>query len=243
MSSVTENVAALRARIMNAAAEAGRDGSAVRLVAATKMNGADAVREAIAAGVDACGENRVQEFTEKAAQDSYGVCPVHIIGHLQKNKVKYVVGKVALIESVDSLELMEAIDRRAAALGVIQDVLLEVNIGGEASKSGVSAEALPSLLCAAGDFPHLRVLGLMAIPPAASKPGENCVYFNRMYQLFIDIRAKKYDNISMTELSMGMSGDFEDAVRAGATMVRVGTAIFGPRNYDLQEAARNGSLR
>ena len=232
MSFITENVRAARSRIAEAAAEVGRDPSAVRLLAATKMNPPEAVREAIAAGVDVCAENRVQEFLEKNAANAYAGCDVHFIGHLQRNKVKYLVGAVSLIHSVDSAELLREIDRRAAALGLTQDVLLEVNIGGEASKSGVSPDALGELLVQAGEFPRARVVGLMTIPPAQTHSGENLNYFRRMYDLFVDIRRKKYNNVLMSELSMGMSSDYADAVRCGATIVRLGTALFGPRNYN-----------
>ena len=243
MGFITENVLEARRRIAAAAAESGRDASSVRLLAATKMNGPEAVREAIAAGVDVCAENRVQEFLEKNAVNAYAGCGVHFIGTLQKNKVKYLVGAVELIHSVDSPALMEEIHRRAEKLDTVQHILLEVNIGEEASKSGAPVSALPELLRRAGELPHLQVRGLMAIPPAEKVPGENRNYFRRMYELFVDIRGKKYDNVLMTELSMGMSSDYEDAVRCGATIVRLGTALFGPRNYTLQEAPRDGTLR
>ena len=224
--SIAENVAAIRARI-----DAAAQGRRVLLVAASKMNDAAAVREAIAAGVDACGENRVQELLEKNAQGAYAGAPLHFIGHLQKNKVKYLVGTAYLIESVDSVELLRMIDARARKLGVTQDVLLEVNIGGEAAKSGFEPSALPEALEISGEFSSLKVRGLMAIPPVAEASGASRPYFARMRELFIDIGAKKYDNVSMDFLSMGMSGDFEDAIREGANVVRVGSAIFGPRNY------------
>ena len=224
--SIAENVAAIRARI-----DAAAQGRRVLLVAASKMNDAAAVREAIAAGVDACGEHRVQELREKHAQGAYAGAPLHFIGHLQKNKVKYLVGTADLIESVDSVELLRMIDARARKLGVTQDVLLEVNIGGEAAKSGFEPSALPEALEISGEFSSLKVRGLMAIPPVAEASGASRPYFARMRELFIDIGAKKYDNVSMDFLSMGMSGDFEDAIREGANVVRVGSAIFGPRNY------------
>ena len=233
MSSITDRVLEAKAKIAAAAAEAGRSPSEIRLLAATKMNGPDAVREAVAAGVDLCGENRAQEFIEKNAAGAYGACPVHFIGHLQRNKIKYLVGAVALIQSVDSIDLLRAVDRRAAALGLVQDVLLEVNIGGELSKSGVAPEDLPLLLAAAAETPNAHVAGLMTIPPADVPAEQTRGYFLRMKELFVDIRSKKYDNVSMNELSMGMSGDFEDAVRCGSTIVRLGTALFGPRNYDI----------
>ena len=240
--SITENVRMARQKINAAAESAGRSGSEVRLLAATKMNGPEAVQEAIRAGVDICAENRVQEFLSKNAVNAYAPCCVHFIGHLQKNKVKYLVGAVELIHSVDSPELMDAISRRAVSLGTVQDVLLEVNIGGEASKSGVSPDGLEALLAHAALCPGLRVKGLMTIPPAVSAGEENRWYFRRMYELFVDIRRKTYDNVTMAELSMGMSGDYEEAVRCGATIVRLGTALFGPRNYDLQEAPPYGTI-
>lgn len=240
--SITENVHMARQKINAAAESVGRSGSEVRLLAATKMNGPEAVQEAIRAGVDICAENRVQEFLSKNAVNAYAPCCVHFIGHLQKNKVKYLVGAVELIHSVDSTELMDAISRRAQSLGVVQDVLLEVNIGGEASKSGVSPDGLEALLTHAAACPGLHVKGLMTIPPAVSTGEENRWYFRRMYELFVDIRRKTYDNVSMAELSMGMSGDYEEAVRCGATIVRLGTALFGPRNYDLQEAPPYGTI-
>ncbi len=240
--SITENVHMARQKINAAAESVGRSGSEVRLLAATKMNGPEAVQEAIRAGVDICAENRVQEFLSKNAVNAYASCCVHFIGHLQKNKVKYLVGAVELIHSVDSAELMDAISRRAQSLGIVQDVLLEVNIGGEASKSGVSPDGLETLLAHAALCPGLHVKGLMTIPPAVSTGEENRWYFRRMYELFVDIRRKTYDNVSMAELSMGMSGDYEEAVRCGATIVRLGTALFGPRNYDLQEAPPYGTI-
>ena len=240
--SITENVRMTRQKINAAAESAGRSGSEVRLLAATKMNGPEAVQEAIRAGVDICAENRVQEFLSKNAVNAYAPCCVHFIGHLQKNKVKYLVGAVEMIHSVDSPELMDAISRRAVSLGIVQDVLLEVNIGGEASKSGVSPDGLEALLAHAALCPGLRVKGLMTIPPAVSPGEENRWYFRQMYELFVDIRRKTYDNVTMAELSMGMSGDYEEAVRCGATIVRLGTALFGPRNYDLQEAPPYGTI-
>ena len=226
---IRKNVETVRQTI--AAALDGAD-RAVLLVAATKMNDAAAVRAAIAAGVDACGENRVQEFLEKNAQGAYDGCAKHFIGHLQRNKVNKVVGSVDLIESVGSAELLELIARRAAALGIRQDVLLEVNIGGEAQKSGVSPAEVPALLETAGKLPGIFIRGLMCVPPVQEKTGENRRYFAAMRQLFVDNSGKKYDNVSMDFLSMGMSDDYPDAVAEGANMVRVGSAIFGPRNYD-----------
>lgn len=229
--SIAENVKLVKENIAAAAMRCGRDPKEIKLVAATKMNDADRVREAIAAGVDICGENRVQELSEKLAQGAYDGCPLHFIGHLQKNKVKYIVGKVELIHSVDSVSLAQEINRRAAALGLTQDILLEVNIGAEENKSGFAPEELANALDEIAQFSSVRVLGLMAIPPICEISENNRVYFKRMKQLFIDIGQKKYDNVTMLHLSMGMSADYEVAVEEGADLVRVGTGIFGARNY------------
>jgi pyridoxal phosphate enzyme (YggS family) len=168
---------------------------------------------------------------EKQAQGAYEGVPLHFIGHLQKNKVKQVVGRVSLIHGADSRELLEVVDRVAAARGLKQDLLLEVNIGGEASKSGYAPEEIPAALEAASAFPNIRVRGLMTIPPVCERPEQNRAFFLRMKQLFVDNKEKKYDNVSMDFLSMGMSGDYTEAVACGANLVRVGTAIFGARIY------------
>ena len=232
--SIAENVAAVKENIAAAALRCGRSPDEIKLVAATKMNDSERVRQAIAAGVDICGENRVQELQEKYALGAYEGCPLHFIGHLQKNKVKYIVGKVGLIHSVDSVALASEINKRAAALGIVQDILLEVNIGAEPAKSGFAPGELSCALDAMAGFGSIRVLGLMAIPPICEKSEENRVYFRRMKQLFIDIGQKKYDNVLMQLLSMGMSADYEVAVEEGANLVRVGTGIFGARNYALK---------
>lgn len=229
--SIAENVAAVRERIAAAAIAAGRDPGEIKLCAATKMNGTAAVREAIEAGIDLCGENRVQELTQKLSENAYQGVPIHFIGHLQTNKVRQVVGKVDLIQSVDSLRLLSAIDREAARQGIVQDILLEMNLGGEESKSGFSQEELPELLPKIGNFSNICVRGLMTIPPICQKSGDNNKFFQKMLVLSVDITEKKYDNVSVDVLSMGMSDDFTDAIRCGSTMVRVGTAIFGARDY------------
>jgi pyridoxal phosphate enzyme (YggS family) len=233
MSTIAENVAKIRETMAKAAKEAGREPGEILLCAATKMNGTSAVREAVAAGVDCCGENRVQELQKKQPVGAYEGVPVHFIGRLQTNKVKYIVGKVALIQSVDRVELLETIEKTAAKLGVVQDILLEVNIGQEESKSGFTPEGAAQIASEMGKFPACHLRGLMAIPPVSRYPGENCRYFAEMRKLFVDISGKKYDNVSMECLSMGMSDDYADAIRSGSTMIRVGTAIFGPRNYNV----------
>lgn len=227
--SIADNVKWIRDRIADAAIQSGRRPSDITLVAASKMNGAPRVREAILAGVDAVGENRVQELLAKDEKGAYAGAPLHFIGHLQSNKVKPLVARCQLIESVDSAQLLREIDHRAAEMGKVQDVLIEVNIGGEASKSGVSPENLKEILEIAPQFSSVQIEGLMCIPPISEKIGGERPFFDRMYELFVDIKEKKYDNISMQHLSMGMSSSFEDAILSGATMVRVGTAIFGDR--------------
>ncbi|MDO5152895.1 MAG: YggS family pyridoxal phosphate-dependent enzyme [Eubacteriales bacterium] len=229
--SIAENVARVRAEMEAAALACGRDPREIKLCAATKMNDADAVRQAIAAGVDCCGENRVQELTAKLRENAYEGAPVHFIGHLQTNKVKQVVGKVDLIQSVDSERLLEAIDREAARQGIVQSILLEVNIGEEASKSGFRAEEILPLVEKAGNFPNICIKGLMAIPPISHNSGENLNFFQKMCNLTVDITKKIEDNVTVDCLSMGMSGDFPDAIACGSTMIRVGTAIFGARDY------------
>ena len=229
--SIAENVLKIKKAMREAAIKAGRDPKDILLCAATKMNDAENVRQAIAAGVDCCGENRVQELTQKLGENAYAGAPVHFIGHLQTNKVKQVVGKVSLIHSVDSLRLLEAISKEAAKQGICQDILLEVNIGNEESKSGFAPHQLPEVLSQIGNFENVRVRGLMAIPPICQNSTDNHKFFQKMCNLSVDITAKKYDNVSVEILSMGMSDDYEDAIACGSTMIRVGTAIFGSRGY------------
>ena len=228
--SIRENIAAIRAQIDAVARETGRTGADITLVGASKMNAAAACQEAIAAGIDALGENRVQEMTAKLAEDAYRGAPLHFIGHLQRNKVKQVVGKAALIQSIGSPELLAEVDRQAEKLGIVQDILLEVNIGGEEAKSGFAPDAVEQAAAQAKTLAHVRVRGLMTIPPADATREENMAYFAKVRALYVDISRKMYDN-GLEYLSMGMSGDFADAIRAGANMVRVGSAIFGARDY------------
>ena len=225
-----ENIAQVRAGIDAAARAAGRDPASVTLLAATKTQTSDTIRAAIAAGITVCGENRVQELTAHLADNAYEGAALHFIGHLQTNKVKYIVGRVDLIHSVSSERLLAAIAAQADKLGVVQDILLEINLAGEASKSGFTpGEALPAAaLCAR--LPGVRLRGLMCIPPMAAHPGENLPYFENLRRLAVDIRLKMVDNNrDMDVLSMGMSGDYQDAIAAGSTCIRVGSALFGPR--------------
>ena len=227
---IQERLEAVQARIAEAALAAGRPAEEITLCAATKVQTSETIRAAIAAGITVCGENRVQELTAHLADGAYAGAEVHFIGHLQRNKVKHVVGKVDLIQSVDGEELLGLIEKQAGKLEIVQDILIEVNIGGEERKSGVTPEMAHHLAALAGQMAHVRLRGLMAIPPVSTREGENRRFFAAMRQLYVDITEKKYDNESnMDVLSMGMSGDFADAILEGATLVRVGTALFGPR--------------
>ena len=229
--SIAENVSVVLENIRAAAVAAGRDPDTVTLCAATKMNDATNVRQAVAAGVQVCGENRVQELIQKLAENAYEGAQVHFIGHLQTNKVRQVVGKVAVIQSVDREKLLLAINEEAQKQGIVQDILLQVNIGYEPQKGGFLPEELPQILQTVGQLSAVRVLGLMAIPPICQESTENHKFFQKMHEIGVDIRRKKYDNVRVDIMSMGMSGDYADAIACGSTMVRVGTAIFGARNY------------
>jgi pyridoxal phosphate enzyme (YggS family) len=228
---IADNVRRVRDKIGEAAEAYGINPGSIMLVAAAKMNSAEKVREAIAAGVDAIGENKVQEMLQKNEADAYSGTKLHYIGHLQSNKVRQIVGLCDMIQSVDTAELLVLISKRAVSLGINQNILIEVNIGREPNKSGIFREDLPTLLEQASVLPGIFIEGLMAIPPSNGKSSKNRNYFDEMYNLFVDIRAKKYDNISMNFLSMGMSDSYCEAIGAGANMVRIGSAIFGDRQY------------
>ena len=229
--SIQTNIQEVRQRIAAACGECGRDPKEITLVGASKMNDAAACREAIAAGIDVLGENRVQEMTEKLSQNAYDGAPLHFIGHLQRNKIKYIIDKVDLIHSVDSLRLAEAIEKEAAKKHVIAKVLIEVNVGREESKFGFLPEELDDFVEKASDFSHIQFMGLMTSAPFVDNPEENRPIFAELRKLSVDIARKNAHNMSMSILSMGMTNDYEVAIEEGATMVRVGTAIFGARNY------------
>lgn len=203
-------------------------GRSVTVVAATKTRTPEEIQAARECGISAAGENRVQEFCEKLPLGAYDGLSRHFIGHLQTNKVSKIVGQVDLIESVDSLHLLQAVDERAAKLDIRQNILAEINIGGEAAKSGMPPEQLDAFLENAAKRTHIRVLGLMTVAPKAENDMV-CQYFTQMYKLFIDKHSYTCDNIKMEYLSMGMSGDYPLALACGANMIRVGTGIFGPR--------------
>ncbi len=225
-----ENIRAVKANIAAAARQAGREAAEITLVAATKTQSDETIRAAIAAGITLCGENRVQEMTAHLDADAYAGAELHFIGHLQTTTVRQVVGRVDLIESVGSAHLMEAIEKEAAKLGIVQDILIEVNIGGEESKSGAAPAEVETLARLCASLPHVRLRGLMAIPPR-SADGSSRRFFHEMHEIYVDIIRKMNDNKSdINCLSMGMSGDYTDAVLEGATLVRVGTALFGPRS-------------
>lgn len=236
--SISDNLALCMRNIALAAENAGRRAEDIALVGATKMNDAARVQEAISAGLAICGENRVQELVQRIAEGAYNGAQLHFIGHLQRNKAKQVVGVASLIHSVDSAALIREIDRLAAAKGIVQDILLEVNVANEAAKSGFAPDEIPAALALAGQMRAVRVRGLMAIPPICANGEENRPYFQLMQQLFIDNSEKKYDNVYMDFLSMGMSGDYTTAIDCGANMIRLGTAIFGARDYSAPDNQR-----
>ena len=230
---ITEHIAAVRREMAEAARESGRSERDIFLVGASKMNDAAACQEAIAAGVDALGENRVQEMTAKLAQNAYDGAPLHFIGHLQRNKVKYIIDKAALIHSVDSLRLAETIQEEAAKHQVVMPILVEVNVAMEETKFGTSLAEAMELVEQISHFPNIRIEGLMTIAPFVEDPEENRKYFRALKKLAVDINNKNIDNVHVRILSMGMTNDYMVAIEEGATMVRVGTGIFGERNYNI----------
>ena len=228
---VEENLRTIRDNLVEAAVRSGRKPEEITLLAATKTVPVEVINRSIELGVDHIGENRVQELTAKYDGYLLSRCELHFIGHLQENKVKYLIGRAAMIESVDSGKLAAEISRLSEKRGLTTDVLLEVNIGREENKSGVMPEGLPELLAEVSAMPCVKVRGLMAIPPANASPAETEKYFLRMHEYFIDTKSKKIDNVAMDYLSMGMSADYPLAVRSGANLVRIGTALYGVRNY------------
>ncbi|MDD7483610.1 MAG: YggS family pyridoxal phosphate-dependent enzyme [Clostridia bacterium] len=224
-------IAAIRARMEDAARRAGRNPQEIRLCAACKTQETETVRASAHMAIDLFGENHVQELVEKYDAGAYEGKEVHFIGHLQTNKVKKVVGRADVIESVDSQRLLDVIEREAEKQNRTQMVFLEVNIGGEASKSGVAPDELLPLLTYASSLPHIRVTGLMAIPPVLTSEEQNRGFLRQMAGWFRKAGELSLPGVSMQELSMGMSGDFENAILEGATLVRIGTAIYGARDY------------
>lgn len=225
---IKENLEKVREHIKAAAMEAGRMPEEITLIAVSKTKPVSMIEEAYACGCRDFGENRVQELCDK-----YDVLPKdirwHLIGHLQRNKVKYAVGKAFLIHSVDSLRLAEEIQKEAEKKQTDVDILIEVNMAGEESKFGVAPEETENLVRQISKLPNVHIKGLMTIAPIVENPADNAIHFGNLKQLSVDIREKNIDNVSMNVLSMGMTGDYEQAVKDGATYVRVGTGIFGER--------------
>ena len=226
--SIADNIKTVMDRIASAAKRTRRDPASVKLVVVTKTVDVERIREAVAAGAAILGENRVQEAKEKIEKLG-AAASWHLVGHLQANKAKYAVKLFDLIHSVDSMELAQEIDRQAAKIGKVQNILVEVNIAGEVSKAGMTVRNAPALVRGAAKLSNVAIQGLMTIPPFSVSPEDSRPYFCVLRELAESIAKEHIPNAAMNELSMGMSGDFEIAVEEGATMVRVGTAIFGER--------------
>ena len=233
LADVEYNYRAICENLAKAALSVGKTADDITFLAATKTVDAPTINHAISLGLRYIGENRVQELLSKYEDYDLDHASLQFIGHLQTNKVRQIVGKVDLIQSVDSVKLAREISRCSLKQGISTDILLEVNIGREENKSGVLPEALPELLDEIKDIPAIKVRGLMAIPPICENAQENCKFFDNMRHIFLDIGSKNIDNISMEVLSMGMSDDYAEAIRCGANMVRVGSALFGKRNYQI----------
>ncbi len=230
INSIQTAIAEVSAKIEAACKRAGRDPKEVTLIAVSKTMPVEAIRDAMACGMVDFGENRPQELRDKQSEITEPLC-WHMIGALQTNKLKYVIGKTTLIHSVDSVHLAEAIEEMSAKKDLVTEVLLEINIAGEESKHGIMPEELEGFVREMTRFSHIKVRGLMTVAPYTEVAEENRVYFRKMKQLMVDINSKNIDNVYMDMLSMGMTGDYEIAVEEGATLVRVGTGIFGHRVY------------
>lgn len=230
--SIKENLEEINEKIKIAAEKSGRKREDILLLGVTKTIDVERIKEMISCGVNSLGENKVQEVMDKYDAIGKGV-DWHLIGHLQTNKVKYIVDKVKLIHSVDSLKLAEEIDKRAKQHNIIAEILIELNIAGEESKHGIKPEEAVELCEKIAKLENVKIRGLMTVAPFVENPQENREYFAQMRKLFIDIRNKNIDNIDMTYLSMGMTNDYEVAIEEGANIVRIGTGIFGKRNYNI----------
>lgn len=232
MLELEQNIKNIRERIAKAAERSGRKEEDITLIAVTKTVNADIIQQAVDLGVSNIGENRVQEIEKKydAIENTKNI-KWHLIGHLQSNKVKYIIDKVSLIHSVDNIKLAEEIEKRAKKVEKIADILIQVNVSGEASKFGICPDEVEHFIREISKMSHLRVRGLMTIAPYTQDQEEVRPFFRKLRQLSIDIKEKNYDNVSMDYLSMGMTGDFEVAIEEGANIVRIGTALFGQRSY------------
>lgn len=221
---ITENIA-------RAAEKTGRNSKDITFLAATKTVDVSVINYAISLGLKTIGENKVQELLSKYDEYNLSDCDLHLIGHLQTNKVRQIVGKVSMIQSVDSIKLAKEISKQSEKIGVTTDVLLEVNIGREENKSGVLVENLDELAETVSKMNNIKIKGLMTIPPICVNKTDVCKFFDNMYKIFIDISGKKLDNVCMNYLSMGMSDDYQEAILSGANMVRIGSGLFGKRIY------------
>ncbi len=230
-SDIEYNVNVIKERIANSAVKSGRNENDVKLMAVTKTVEPIFINHAIDCGIDLIGENKVQEFLSKKPHLKLDNCSAHLIGHLQTNKVRQIVSEVSMIQSVDSVKLANEISKRSETASIITECLIEVNIGGEESKSGIDKSQLFEMIDEISSLKAIKIKGLMTIPPICGTESELNKYFSKMNELFIDIRDKKLDNVDMSILSMGMSSDYETAVLNGSTLVRVGTALFGQRIY------------
>ena len=230
MSYIKENIENVERKIQAACDRSGRKREDVLLLAVSKTIDVPRIKEAVECGLKSLGENKVQEIMDKYEPMGEGV-KWHLIGHLQTNKVKYIIDKVELIHSVDSLKLAEEISKRAKAKGITANILLEINAAGEESKFGLKPEECEEAVREISILDNIKIRGLMTVAPNVENPEENRIYFKQMKQLLVDINAKKIDNVNMDVLSMGMTGDYEVAIEEGATIVRVGTGIFGARVY------------
>ena len=225
------NLKTINEKISLAAEKSGRTRDDIRFMTVTKTVDVFRINKAIECGVDLIGENKVQEFLSKKPDLKLENVESHLIGHLQTNKVSKIVGQVDMIESVDSVKLANEISKQSLKLGVTTDILVEVNIGGEENKTGLPKDMLEEFLYEISELPSIKVKGLMTIPPFSQNSEENRKYFSKIYNMYVDIRSKKIHNINMDILSMGMSGDYEDAIACGSNLVRIGSAVFGPRIY------------
>lgn len=230
-SDIEYNIEKIKERIANAAIKSGRNENDVHLMAVTKTVEPIFINHAIEHGIDLIGENKVQEFLGKKPHLKLDSCQAHLIGHLQTNKVKQIVTEVSMIQSVDSVKLANEISKRSEMSGIISDCLIEVNIGGEESKTGIDESELFEMIQEISEMKSIKIKGLMTIPPICEDEVLLNKYFSKMHRIFIDIKDKKLDNVDMSILSMGMSSDYETAVMNGSTLVRVGTALFGQRIY------------
>lgn len=228
---IDENFKEISSKIAEAASKSGRDRNDIRFMAVTKTVEPLFINHALSLGIDLIGENRVQEFLGKRDELKLDGVEKHLIGHLQTNKVRQIVGNVDSIDGVDSVKLAKEIGKVSSKLGITSDILIEINIGAEESKFGFSPESVTESVYEMSEIEGIKIKGLMAVPPICDDSVKNRVFFENMHQLFIDIGAKKIHNVSMDILSMGMSGDYEEAILSGANMVRIGSALFGARNY------------